>query len=69
MAKVLMSAHAEDVGGRLVEPGQEIPEDADADVVQRLEAEGKVSDSGSESQPPPQPARRASRPKPSSSEE
>jgi hypothetical protein len=42
MAKVLTSTHAEDVGGRIVEPGQEIPDDADPEVVKRLEAEGKL---------------------------
>jgi hypothetical protein len=40
--RVLTGAHAEDVGGHVVEPGQPIPADADPDVVNRLEAEGKV---------------------------
>jgi hypothetical protein len=40
--KVLTAAHAEDVGGFVVEPGGEIPADADKDTVKRLEAEGKV---------------------------
>jgi hypothetical protein len=44
MAKTLISDHAEDVGGVIVEPGQEVPEDADADVVERLEAEGKLGE-------------------------
>lgn len=44
MPKVLTSTHAEDVGGGLVvEPGQEIPSDADPEVVKRLEADGLVS--------------------------
>lgn len=47
MTKVLRSAHAEDVGGSVVEPGQPIPDDADPEVVKRLEAEGKVEDSPS----------------------
>lgn len=43
MPKVLRSAHAEDVGGGLVcEPGQEIPDGADPEVVKRLEDEGLV---------------------------
>lgn len=43
MPKVLRSAHAEDVGnGRVVEPGAEIPSDADPDVVKRLDSEGRV---------------------------
>ena len=43
MPKVLRSAHAEDVGGGLVvEPGSEIPSDADPEVVKRLETEGRV---------------------------
>lgn len=42
--KVLSSTHAEDVGnGLVVEPGQEIPSDADPAVVKRLEDEGRVS--------------------------
>jgi hypothetical protein len=43
MPKVLRSAHAEDVGGgRVVEPGQPIPDTADPEVVKRLEADGLV---------------------------
>ena len=44
MAKVLQSDHAEDVGGQIVEPGQELPKDADPDVVEQLEADGKLVD-------------------------
>jgi len=44
MAQKLASTHAEDVGGVIVEPGDTIPKSADADVVARLEDEGKVSD-------------------------
>ena len=42
--KVLTGAHAEDVGGYVVEPGQEIPADADPEVVKRLEAAGLVAE-------------------------
>jgi hypothetical protein len=48
MARVLISSHAEDVGGRIVEPGDAIPDGADADVLERLEAEGKLGDTGPE---------------------
>ena len=44
MTKVLTGAHAEDVGGYVVEPGQPIPNDADPEVVKRLEAEGLLAD-------------------------
>lgn len=45
MTKVLRGAHAEDVGdGRVIEPGQEIPPDADPGVVARLSDEGKVGE-------------------------
>lgn len=44
MTKVLSSAHAEDVGGYVVEPGAEIPSDADPAVIARLDAEGKLTD-------------------------
>lgn len=42
--QILNSDHAEDVGGVVVEPGQPIPADADAEVLERLEAEGKLGD-------------------------
>ena len=44
MPKRLQSAHAEDVGGMIVEPGDTIPKGADDDAVKRLEEEGKVVD-------------------------
>ena len=45
MTKVLTSAHAEDVGnGYVVEPGQEIPDGADPEVVKRLQADGLVAE-------------------------
>ena len=44
MAKRLVADHAEDVGGMIVEPGQELPDDADDEVVQRLEDEGRLGD-------------------------
>ena len=41
----LNSSHAEDIGGRLVEPGSSFEEsDADPQVLERLRAEGKVID-------------------------
>jgi hypothetical protein len=44
VTKVLTGAHAEDVGdGRVIEPGQEIPPDADPQTVARLQDEGKVT--------------------------
>jgi hypothetical protein len=43
--KILRSTHAEDVGSAVVEPGDQIPDDADADVVKRLRDEGKIEDS------------------------
>lgn len=52
MPKVLTSTHAEDVGGGLVvEPGQEIPSDADTEVVKRLEADGLVATTRAKSKP------------------
>lgn len=52
MPKVLTSAHAEDVGGGLVcEPGQEIPSDADPEVVARLEQRGLVSSTRAKPKP------------------
>jgi hypothetical protein len=44
MSKVLISAHAEDVGNAVVEPGEPIPADADKNTIKRLEAEGKIAD-------------------------
>lgn len=43
--KRLTSSHAEDVGGYVVEPGQEFDEmDANPDVIERLSSEGKLAD-------------------------
>lgn len=42
--KVLTGAHAEDVGGYVVEPGQPIPDDADPQVVARLQEDGLLAD-------------------------
>ena len=52
MAKVLQSDHAEDVGGVIVEPGQEVPDDADDEVLGRLEDEGKLGDAEAETEAP-----------------
>lgn len=49
MAKTLISDHAEDVGGAIVEPGDEIPDGADDEVLERLEAEGKLGDAPAKS--------------------
>jgi len=43
MPKIL-TGHAELLGTSMVEPGQEIPKDADKDTVKRLEAEGRIAD-------------------------
>jgi hypothetical protein len=43
MPKILTAEHAELLGTTVVEPGDEIPDDADKDVVKRLEAEGKIA--------------------------
>lgn len=57
MPRVLISDHAEDVGGVIVEPGDPLPDDVDDDVVERLEADGKLGDA--EAEPPAeQPARK-----------
>jgi hypothetical protein len=45
MAKILTGRHAEHVGDAVVEPGGEIPADADPELLARLEAEGKLADS------------------------
>ena len=44
MAKLLGGTHARDVGGVIVELGEPIPDDADPDVVERLETEGVLYD-------------------------
>lgn len=44
MPKVLISDHAEDVGGVIVEPGQPLPDNVDGAVLERLEADGKLAD-------------------------
>lgn len=44
MTKVLRAAHAEDVGGQIVEPDQPIPDDADPEVVKRLQKDGLIED-------------------------
>jgi len=43
MPKIL-TGHAELIGDTMVEPGQEIPKDADKTVVKRLEDEGRLAD-------------------------
>lgn len=43
MPKILTGRHAELLGSTQVEPGQEIPADADKDVVKRLEDEGRIA--------------------------
>ena len=53
MAKRLISDHAEDVGGVIVEPGDELPDDVDDDVVARLDEEGKLGESGQSDEPAP----------------
>lgn len=41
----LISDHAEDVGGIIVEPGAEFDEtEADEAVIERLDSEGKLAD-------------------------
>jgi hypothetical protein len=41
----LAGSHAEDVGGgRVIEPGQAIPRDADPELVARLKAEGRLAE-------------------------
>jgi hypothetical protein len=50
--KVLRSVHAEDVGGgRVIEPGEQIPSDADPEVVKRLETAGLVEQTRSQAKP------------------
>lgn len=43
MPKVL-TGHAELIGETMVEPGQELPKDADKDLVKQLDAEGRLAD-------------------------
>jgi len=51
----LIGRHAEDVGGgRVVEPGSDIPDDVDAEVLEQLQADGKVYDD-SAAEPSPEP--------------
>jgi hypothetical protein len=63
--KRLVSDHAEDVGGFMVEPGTEFDEsDADSDVISRLDDEGKLDDvsdeaQADEEQPADKPTRKA----------
>lgn len=42
MPKILVGAHAELLGTTMVEPGQEIPNDTDPDLIKRLQGEGRV---------------------------
>jgi hypothetical protein len=44
MPQILTGRHAEDVGGQIVEPGGEIPKDADPKVLERLERQGLLAD-------------------------
>lgn len=44
MPKLFTGRHAVLLGTTVVEPGDEIPKDADKDEVARLEAEGQVTD-------------------------
>lgn len=46
MTKTLRARHAEQIGGRVIEPGQPIPADADADELAALDARGLVHDDG-----------------------
>ena len=48
--KRLVSDHAEDVGGQIVEPGEEFDEtEADEATVKRLKDEGKLADASKSS--------------------
>ena len=49
--KILISNHAVDVGGVIVEPGGEIPGNADPATVKQLENDGRIRDSGGSKQP------------------
>jgi len=44
MPKLFTGRHAVLLGTTVVEPGQEVPKDADKDEVTRLEAEGQITD-------------------------
>jgi hypothetical protein len=44
MPKLFTGRHAVLLGTTVVEPGQEVPKDADSDEVKRLEAEGQITD-------------------------
>jgi len=44
MPKLFTGRHAVLLGTTVVEPGQELPSDADKDEVKRLEAEGQITD-------------------------
>jgi len=44
MPKLFTGRHAVLLGTTMVEPGGEIPKDADRDEVARLEAEGQITD-------------------------
>jgi hypothetical protein len=43
MTDVLIGPHAEYVGGAVVEPGEEIPESANPDIVKRLRKDGRLA--------------------------
>ena len=63
MTKVLRSSHAEDMGtGRAIEPGQQIPEDADPQVVARLHARGLIEESAPKAKPKPKAKAKAKTP-------
>ena len=44
MPKLFTGRHAVLLGTTVIEPGQELPPDADKDEVKRLEAEGQITD-------------------------
>jgi len=44
MPKLFTGRHAVLLGTTVVEPGQELPSDADRDEVKRLQAEGQITD-------------------------
>lgn len=49
MPKTLAGKHAQDFDGQVVEPGQPIPDEADKDLVKRLEEQGRVRQTKSRS--------------------
>ena len=53
MTKRFTGSHAEQVGTRVVEPGDPIPDDADPAVVRRLTAAGLVEDDAPKAKPKP----------------